>query len=531
MVHNNLLIITLLLLAVSLLSMLAEKIRISYPIFLVICGLIIGFIPKAFNIVLEPDLVFLIFLPPLLYSAAWNTSWKDFKAYRRPIGLLALGLVIFTSCSVAFVSHLIIPDFPLAFGFLLGGIISPPDAIAATSVLQKIKMPRRVIHILEGESLVNDASSLIVFRFALTAILTGQFVLWEAGVEFLLVFFMGIVTGLGIALLIYLIHRFLPTTPSIDTAITLISPYFMYITAEHFGFSGVLAVVAGGLLLSSQATKMFSYSSRIQMQGVWDTLVFLFNGAVFILIGLQLPVILNSMDGGTLTQAIAFGIIISLLTIIVRIIWVFPATYLPRILSKKIRTREPYPNWKAVLIVAWSGMRGVVSLAAALSVPLTLSTGETFPHRYLILFITFIVILFTLVLQGLSLPLLIRKLKIETKDDMKEQLLELQTELTMSIVLYLETKYPREIETIPPFRQLKERYDFLLEAQNKQLMQKEDSTSFYIPIYRKALLELIDIRRNTLEFYRAEGKYPDELIRQIEKEIDHEEARLRTHVR
>lgn len=529
MLLDSLLLIIILLLVVSLLSMLSERLRISYPIFLVISGLIIGFIPKVLDITLEPDLVFLIFLPPLLYAAAWNTSWKDFWAFRRTIGLLALGLVFFTSFTVALVSHLLIPDFSLALGFLLGGIISPPDAIATTSVVQKLKMPKRVVSILEGESLVNDASSLIVFRFALLAVITGQFVLFEAAVNFVEVAMVGIVIGMAIAFLIYAIHRFFPTTSSIDTAITLIAPYLMYITAEHFHASGVLAVVSGGLFLSSRSTEIFSYSTRLQAQGVWETLVFLLNGAVFILIGMQLPVILNSMDTGTITSAIFYGIVISLVTILVRIIWVFPGIYLPRMISKKIKTTEPYPGWKSVFIIAWSGMRGVVSLAAALSIPLTLSSGKEFPHRNLILFISFIVILFTLVLQGLSLPFLIRKLDIQVRNNEREQELEIQMNLVTAVLTYINTMYAQETETNNAFRMLKERYEHLLDAQQKQLVEK--NIPDYLPAYQKALLQLIDVRRKALEEVRKEKKYPDELIRNIEREIDHEEARLRVKAR
>lgn len=525
MLQDNLLLVIVLLFAVVLLSMLSEKLRIPYPIFLVICGLIIGFIPNVLDIVLEPDLVFLIFLPPLLYAAAWNTSWKDFWASRRPIGLLALGLVVFTSFSVAVVAHWLIPDFSLALGFLLGGIISPPDAIAATSVLEKLKIPKRVVTILEGESLVNDASSLIVFRFALMTVLTGNFVFINAGFEFIFVVSAGILIGLAIAFIIYLIHKFLPTSASIDTGVSLIAPYLMYITAEHFECSGVLAVVSGGLLLSSKATEVLSYNSRLQMQSVWDTLVFLFNGVVFIIIGLQLPVILKSMDNESITSAVFYAIIISLVTIVVRIIWVFPGTYLPRLINKKEK-RETMPSWKSVFIIAWSGMRGVVSLAAALSIPITLSTGDTFPQRNLILFITFVVILFTLVLQGLSLPFLIRRLDVESTENHKESEIEIQINLTSAVLGHIETNYAHEIETHDAFRQLRERYQYLLNAQNKLKEKKEDPSS-YAHKYRKALLELVEVRRKALMDMRREEKYPDDILKQREREIDHEEARLR----
>ncbi|CAN5548891.1 hypothetical protein BH10BAC2_BH10BAC2_39600 [soil metagenome] len=405
MIHDQLLLIIGLLFCVSMLSMLSEKLKIPYPIFLVIAGLLISIVTGVPIVKLDPDLVFLIFLPPLLYSAAWNTSWHEFWAAKRPITLLAFGLVIFTAGAVAFISHAMIPDFSLAMGFLLGGIISPPDAIAATSLMQKMKLPKRVVTILEGESLVNDASSLIVFRFALAAILTSQFAFREAAGNFFVVVIMGILIGLAIAHIVYALHRFLPTTPSIDTAITLITPYLMYLIAEHFHYSGVLAVVSGGLFLTFRSQDIFSYDTRLKAVSVWQTLVFLLNGIVFILIGLQLPEIIDGLGNYSITEAITYAVIISLLTILIRLIWIYHGAYIPRFLFKSIREKEANPGWKLVFITGWSGMRGVVSLASALAVPLTLNDKITaFPHRNLILFITFVVILFTLVLQGLSLP-------------------------------------------------------------------------------------------------------------------------------
>jgi monovalent cation/hydrogen antiporter len=262
--QEKLLLVLSLLFLSSMLTMLSAKLRIAYPILLVIAGLLISFIPGIPVISLQPDLVFLIFLPPLLYAAAWNTSWKDFWQYKRPIIMLAFGLVIFTSAAVAFTAHSMIPDFSLALGFLLGGIISPPDAVAATSVLQNLNMPRRIVSILEGESLINDASSLIIFRVSLAAILTGQFFFWKTTGDFFIVAIMGIIIGIAIAHVLYAVHKFLPTTGSIDTAITIISPYIMYITAEHFHFSGVMAVVSGGLFLRFRSHEIFSYNSRIQ---------------------------------------------------------------------------------------------------------------------------------------------------------------------------------------------------------------------------------------------------------------------------
>jgi monovalent cation/hydrogen antiporter len=530
MIQEHLLLVISLLLGIALLSMLSSKVGIPYPILLVISGLLISIIPGIPPVSLDPDLVFLIFLPPLLYAAAWNTSWVEFWKWKRPISLLAFGLVIFTSAAVALVSHAIIPGFPLAYGFLLGGIISPPDAIAATSVLQGLKVPKRVVTILEGESLINDASSLIVFRFALMAIVTGHFNVWEASKTFMLVAFMGIVIGLVIGNIVYAIHRFLPTTPSVDAAITLITPYIMYITAEHFHYSGVLAVVTGGLFLSFRSNDFFTYESRLHINGLWDTLVFLLNGFVFILIGLQLPVIVKGLGDYSVPEAIGYAVIISLLTIVIRIIWVFPNAYIPRLLFKSIRETETKPTWQAVVLVAWSGMRGVVSLASALAIPLTLS-GQAFPHRNLILFITFVVILVTLVLQGLSLKPLIKKLKIpvDEKEADQVQVLSLRIHLAQSVLAYLDTNYDNEIQQNETYKRVRDRYERMIEVAKKRLTSEEveeDGTSF-LPHYRQMLIEIVEVRRRELNRVRHTNEYDEEMIREREWELDLEEARLR----
>lgn len=531
MIQDNLLLVLFLLFAISLLTMISTRLKIPYPIFLVVAGLGISLLPGMPRITLHPDLVFLIFLPPLLYAAAWNTSWNDFWRLRRPISLLGFGLVIFTSAAVALVSNALIPNFPLAYGFLLGGIISPPDAIAATSVLKGLNVPKRVATILEGESLVNDASSLIVFRFAVAAILTGQFGVVDAFRSFITVAFMGIVIGLAIAHIVYLVHRFFPTTPAIDAAITLMTPYIMYITAEHFHFSGVLSVVAGGLFLTYRSADFFSYESRIQVMGLWDTLVFLLNGFVFILIGLELPVIVEGLDGNTIGKSVFYAIVISVVTIVVRLLWMFPSAYIPRMLFKSIREKERNPGWKQVLLIGWSGMRGVVSLASALAIPLTLTSGDAFPHRNLILFITFIVILFTLVLQGLSLKPFIRLLNIEEADKDSEKLkaLALRVQLAESVLAYLDTNYADEVSKIDTYRRVRDRYERMIEITRKKLVQEEaeDEGANFLPHYRQMLVEIVDIRRKELNRFRQNNEYDEELIREREWELDLEEARLR----
>lgn len=528
MFHENILLILSLLFAVSMLYMLSQKIKISYPILLVLAGLAIGFIPGMPHVELDPEIVFLIFLPPLLYAAAWNTSWKDFWENRRPISLLSFGLVIFTSVAIAFLSNAIIPDFPLAYGFLLGGIISPPDAVAATSVLQDLRIPKRIVTILEGESLINDASSLIVFRFALAAILTGSFSIGQATGSFFIVAGLGIVVGIVLAMIIYWVHRAFPTDANTDTAITLISPYIMYLVAEQFHLSGVMAVVSGGLFLTFRSHRIFAYNTRMQTYAVWGTLTYLLNGLVFILIGLQLPTIVDGLEAGTMGSAILYAIIISVVTILIRIIWVYPGAYVPRILFPSIRNKEPRPSGKTVFLVAWSGMRGVVSLASALSVPLTLSNGTAFPHRSLLLFITFVVILITLVLQGLSLPWLIRTLKIEENTKEAEEELDLAIRLQMAdaVVDYLNLNYAEEIKNIEAYQRVKERYDRMAQHTYKRLVDGDNSGPDFLPAYRKMLLELVHVKRMALQRLNREDLYSMEMIREKEYELDLEEARL-----
>lgn len=530
MLQDNILVFIAILFVVLLLSIISKKIHVSYPIILVVGGLGISLIPNIPNISLHPDLVFLIFLPPLLYAAAWNTSWRNFWANKRPISMLAIGLVIFTSCGVAFISKSFIPGFTWAAGFLLGGIVSPPDAVAATSILQDIKAPKKVVTILEGESLVNDASSLIVFRFAVATILTGHFSLLDATGKFFIVAFGGIAIGLALAYFLYFVHKFLPTTASMDTAFTLISPYAMYILAEHFHCSGVLSVVSGGLFLSAHAHRVFTYQTRLQANSVWETIVFLFNGIVFILIGLQLPFVIENLDGYTINQAIGFGLMISFVAVLLRMLWVYPATYIPRWLSKKIRKNEPHPSLKTVFVVAWSGMRGVVSLASALAIPLTLTNGDAFPHRNIILFITFIVILFTLVVQGITLPVLIRRLQLPPDVDNGDEKTRLNHRLSKVIIDHLRNNYQEELDNNTYVQQLHMRYNRIAKDQEKNLEHEGDHEKHLgnLKRYRKILIELIDIRRNELAAIRCERAFDDDLIRHRETEIDFEEARLKS---
>ncbi len=524
---DQIIVFLFLLFCVCLLAIVAEKIKVPYPILLVLAGLMIWLIPGMPIIELNPDIVFFIFLPPLLYSAAWQTSWNDFWKWRRAIFLLAFGLVIATSTIVAYVSVYLIPGFTLALGFLLGGIISPPDAVAATSVMKGLKVPKRLSVILEGESLINDASSLIIYRFALVAFLTGTFSFSNASGQFVIVSVMGVVIGLAIANVLYITHRFLPTTPSIDTAITLLSPYLCYLAAEHFHFSGVLSVVSAGLFLSWRSDEIFKFDSRIQAYAVWQAMVFILNGVVFILIGLQLPVIINDLDGFTFGQAISFGIIISLLVMVVRMAWIFPASYLP-LISKRIRTSEPIPNWKSVALGGWAGMRGVVSLAAALALPLTLGDGSHFHFRNTILFITFCVILMTLVVQGLTLPFLIKWFKIPDSEGIEEQEKKLRTYLSYAAIEFIESNYAQEDATRDALHHIKTKFERQIDQIQRRML-TADLTRHSEDVFRefnKLQLHMINFERREIKTLRRKNQYPEEVLRKLEYELDLEEASL-----
>lgn len=529
--HHSLLLILILLFAVFMLIMLGQRLRISYPIFLVIAGLFIGFIPGIPVIGIDPELIFLIFLPPLLYEAAWKTSWNDFWRWRRPIALLGFGLVIFSSCAVAYVSREMIPNFTLAIGFLLGGIVSPPDAVAASSVLKDISVPKRITTILEGESLVNDAASLIVFRFALAAVISGSFVFQTAATSFLLVTLMGIVVGLAVAHVFYVIHRFFPTSASMDAALTFLAPYFMYLAAEHFHFSGVMAVVTGGLFLSYRAHELFNHQSRIQAYGVWNTVGFILNGLVFILIGLQLPQIIDGLGQYTLTEALGYSAVICVTVIVLRILWTYIFAFVPRLLSKRIREREASPGWKGPLIIGWAGMRGVVSLASALSIPLTLSSGEVFPERNLVLFITFAVIFVTLVVQGLTLPLVIRFTKIgdidkEVPSEEQEAAIKLRLMQAALKRLNEEHRTAAEENELVEFLKKQLESDISIFIQRLESLECDQSIRNEKERYKTVLKDLFRVQREELFLLRREKQFSDEELRKHEAYLDLDEAKI-----
>lgn len=391
------------------LGWLARKINVPYPIALVIGGAALGFLPFGPKVELDPNLVMVTILPPVLYVAALGTSWRDFKRNVRPITLLAVPLVIVTTLAVAAVTKALVPDMPWAVAFALGAIVSPPDAVAATAVLNRLRMPHRVVTILEGESLVNDATGLVLYKFAVAAALTGVFSLSDAVVQFVVVAIGGIALGLFLARLFVAIHAWLDD-PLIEILLSLLLPYVAYLAGEAMEVSGVLAVVSAGLVRARYAPEVFTAESRIKVQAVWNTIEFLMNCVAFILIGLELNDIVDDIHAVPKAQLGWVAAVVCATAVATRFLWVFPATFMPRFLNPLLRPHETYPPWQPVAIVSWCGMRGIVSLSAALALPLVLPDGTAFPHRSLVICLAFAVILFTLVVQGLTLPPLIRLL-------------------------------------------------------------------------------------------------------------------------
>lgn len=519
-----------LILIILALVMLASKLRLAYPIVLVLGGLALSFTQLFDNIRLDPEIVFLVFLPPLLYEAAWQVSWKEFWKWRRVIASFAFPVVIITSCIVAVVSHALIPGFTLALGFLLGGIVSPPDAISATTIMRQVQVPRQMVSIIEGESLLNDAASLIVFRFALAAVLTGQFTFSEAAGSFFLVIVLGTAIGVGLGLVFYALHRWLPTTPSIDTVLSLLTPYCLYYAAEHFHYSGVLAVVSGGLLLSSKRNTMLTYRSRIESVDVWSVLSFVLNGLVFLLIGLELPTITRALDG-SLGSAIGYGLLISLTLVVGRLLCAFGAVLFTKVASRFITVADANPGWRGPLVLGWAGMRGVVSLAAALSIPLLTPQGQLFPYRNLILFITFIVILVTLVFQGLTLPWLIRKVKPEdrhrTFSDEKQELI-LQKKLALQALRYVESSTAPTTEAPNDYLQnLQSRLQLDAAFFTHELEEAPGPPNETLHHFHQQYLALLDQQRTLLHEMNHRMEFDEEIIRKYLTILDLEEYKLR----
>jgi monovalent cation/hydrogen antiporter len=536
--------ILVLLAAVAALATLANRIKVPYPILLVLGGLVLGFVselvPGLPQVTLEPKVVFLLFLPPLLYVSAIFTSWRDFRANLRPISLLAVGLVLMTTCVVAAVAHWAV-ELPWAAAFALGAIVSPTDAIAATAVAQRLGVPRRIVTILEGESLVNDATGIVAYRIATAAVVTGAFSLWEAGLQFVVGAAGGIAVGLAVGWFVIWARRHVSEEPNVQNTISLLTPFAAYLPAEELPpylwhellglpgelhLSGVLAVVAAGLYLGRRGPYVISAEARLQGYAFWELVTFLLNGLIFALIGLQLPGIIERLSEFPVATLVLYGGLISLTVILVRFVWVFPATYVPRWVSRSLRERDPSPSPRAVTVIAWTGMRGVISLAAALALPLTTETGAPFPGRDRILFLTFCVILATLVVQGLSLPALIRALGLEDDGSQDREEVIGRIEVAQAALARIEELVEEEWVREDTAERVRGLYNYRRTRFSARFDGDEDGIEERSAAYQRLMRELLRSQRRTLLQLRNEGRISDEVMHRIEHDLDLEESRL-----
>jgi monovalent cation/hydrogen antiporter len=528
MVYAAVVAVFVLLVAVVALASVATRLRVPYPILLVLGGLALGFVPGLPRITLDPALVLFLFLPPLIYSSAWFTSWRDFHAELRTILRLAIGLVLVSTALVAVVAHAVL-GLPWPVAFVLGALVSPTDAVAATATVQRLGVGRRVATILEGESMVNDATGLVIYRFAVAAVVGGVFSLWQASLQFVLVSAGGILIGLLVAWPIAWLHRHLDDAPR-EITITLLTPFAAYLLADWLGASGVLAVLAAGLYLSRQSATFFSSNTRLQTDAFWSILVFLFNGLVFILLGLQLRGTLGELTRQSTAALIGSAALVTLIVIAVRLAWVAVSTSSLSLLARFSRTAYRSRGWRSALLVGWSGMRGAVSLAAALALPVTVAGGRPFPARSLLIVVTFGVILFTLVGQGLSLTPLIRALGVQPDDETEQELLLAQRDLILAGLVRLEEL--AATDGMPQAVVADQRAH--LEQQLNRLDVPTDSgdggdgdrpVDAWIAA-RRLRREVIGAKRSTLLNLRNQGKIDDEVLRRLERSLDLEEQQL-----
>ena len=511
------------LVAIGVLTLVARRIRIPYPILLTVGGVVLALIPGLPAIHLDPQLVFSLFLPPLIYPGAVYTSWRDFRTNLRPILLLAIGLVLFTMTVLAYLFHHL-AGLPLAVGFVFGAIISPPDAVAALAVTHNLRVPRKIIVILEGESLVNDATSFISFRFAVAAVMTGAFSLNQAAVQFLMVSSGGIVVGLAVGWLATQVQKRLDDPP-VQTMFSLLTPYVAYFGAETAHVSGILAVVIAGMYYGWEAPRILSGRMRLQALPVWEMVVFVLNGVLFMLIGLELPQVVHALPPSSLTRVARLAILIVTAIMLVRFVWMFGASYLPRLLSRSFRHENP-PPWQHTALIAWTGMRGADSLAGALAIPLVLPQGEPFPGRNLILLLTFCVIFGTLVLQGLTLSPLVRWLRVvdDRVTEREERLARLKANeaalARLGVTESLNRARPEVVE------RLRSEYLDRIRQLRSEGSHKETVSRLFSPDFEELAREALQTERDTVIQLRNEEAISDQALHRIQRDIDLAEARL-----
>jgi Na+/H+ antiporter len=505
-----------------LLTWLAHRIDVPFPIVLVIGGALLGFVPVLPEIPFDPELILALVLPPILFSAAYQTSLRDFRRQLRAISILAIGLVIATTLAVGAVLKWLLPDVPWAVAFTFGAIISPPDAVAATAIFARLRAPRILVSTIEGESLLNDASALVLYKFAVAAVLTGTFSARAASVEFVYVAAGGLLIGwlAGHALNWVAVRM---KEPPLQVMLSLVVPYLACLAAELAHTSWVLAVVAAGLVGSRCLSEAFSAETRILAWSFWDVVTVLLVCLVFILMGSQLHVILQRMAPDELLQMLGIGVVLTAAAVATRMVWIFPNAYLPRRFDEVVLKRTVhYPSWRIIVVTGWCGMRGIVSLAAVLALPLTLADGAPFPFRDRLIFLTFIVTFLTLVIPGLTLAPLMRLLKIGGDADAPEER-RLAREQTANAAMHRIAHLEREGDlTAEVAAHLRLDYEARLNytGVHRWLMSYKSD-----PYFKGKRAALAAERERLLAMSRAQ-QISDDVLHDIEREIDYEEARL-----
>jgi Na+/H+ antiporter len=519
-----------LLVAVAALATLAHRLGVPYPIVLVLGGLLIGIVPGLPDVQLAPDLVFLLFLPPLLYISAFYTSVRDFRAQARPIQSLAIGLVVATTVVVATVVHAAIPGLDWAVAFTLGAIVSPPDAVAATAILRRLPVPRNIVTVLEGESLLNDAVGLVAFRVAVLAAVTGTFSATQAAGSFVLVGAGGVAIGLAVGWLVARLRRPLHDPP-VEITISLLTPFAAYLPAEALGASGVLATVACGLYVGRQAPSLMEAETRVQARAVWETLVFLLDGLVFVLIGLQLPTIASRLAARPPLWLAALALLVCGSVVVVRFIWVFATDWLAHPRRSRRDTRAA---WREDVVISWAGMRGVVSLAAALALPFTLNSGAPFQERDLLIFLTICVILVTLVGQGLTFPWVLRTLRVHgdgAEEQEEASAREGALQAAQARLEALAEEWPDHLPLIDTLRAQYAHRASHVDDQGRLIDRRgpspDPSAAEQELIEHRAIRHaVIEAERDAIVDQRNRGDISDDVLRRIERDLDLEELRM-----
>jgi len=507
-------------------ALLARRINVAPAILLLLAGIGLAFVPGVPSLELPPELVLLLVLPPLIYSASVAMSWREFKSNLRPIVLLAVGCVIFSACAVAAATHYLI-GLPWDVGFVLGAIVAPPDVVAPLAIARRLGLPRRILIVLEGEGLANDATALILYRFAVVAITAGTFSLSKASGAFAAIVALELLFGVAIGWLSLRLRHW-ARDPQVEITLSLITPYLAYWLPEHFGGSGVIATVACGLYMSWNGPLLISAATRLQGIFFWDLVIYLIEGLLFLMTGFQMRLLYEKSKSFPLHDILFATALVAVIVIVARFAWVFPATYLPRVFSKRLRERDPSPRWQTVFVISFTGVRGAVSLAAALALPLALPGGEAFPYRDLILFVAFGVILITLIGLGLGLAPVSRWLGI-AQAGRDEHVAELQAEIVArreAIGAALQS-----LDDITDDRELSDQVIRLLRARHEtranQLPETldpeaDDVSAAGIDLTR----ELIAGERKFIHVLLRDGKITDETRRRIERDLDLEEASL-----